>query len=161
MQTPKRTTPHRTSPPTASAQPPARHPLPPSHPSSSPLPPQLHLSFLPCPSSPCSLSPRILPSPLFARHLPIAHSFSLRPFPGPAECAERLNPPPLPYGKSWRVESKTEVHNADLKFADLRPPHISPSAPAHSARPPQNHHRVDFCDFHFARHWPSEMQKTR
>ena len=35
---------------------------------------------------------------------------------------------------------------------------ISPSAPAHSARPLQNAHKADFPNFHFARHWPSQMQ---
>ena len=39
---------------------------------------------------------------LFDRRLPISHCRWL----GLAECAERLNPPPLPYGKSWRVRSK-------------------------------------------------------
>ena len=33
-----------------------------------------------------------------------------------------------------------------------------PSAPAHSARPIQNHHGADFHDFHFARPSPSQMQ---
>ena len=41
----------------------------------------------------------------------------------------------------------------------LTPLKSPPSATAHSARPPQNDRSIDFCDFHFARHWPSEMQK--
>ena len=47
-------------------------------------------------------------------HLPDAHPLlpvTYCPLPGPAECAERLNPPPLPYGKSWRVESKIRVRS--------------------------------------------------
>ena len=55
-------------------------------------------------------------------HLPIAHC----PLPtaGQAECAERLNPPPLPYGKRWRVKSKAQV------LADVSDPsQISPQHP--------------------------------
>ena len=86
------------------------------------------------------------PSPI--SHLP----FLCFRCPGPAECAERLNPPPLPYGKSWRVKSTTAFHFADLnpqiQICRSQTPLISPpSAPAHSARPPQNMRRPGFCDF--------------
>ena len=73
-------------------------------------------------------------------------SFPLLMF-GLAECAERLNPPPLPYGKSWRVESKAEVHISDHILQISDPLKISPSAPAHSARPTQKVRRPGFCDF--------------
>jgi len=66
---------------------------------------------------------------------------------GLAECAERLNPPPLPYGKSWRVKSKAEVHISDHILQISDPLKISPSAPAHSARPPQNARPIDFVIF--------------
>ena len=67
---------------------------------------------------------------------------------GQAECAERLNPPPLPYGKSWRVESKAQVRNCKSQICrSLTPLKSPPSAPAHSARPTQNMHRPGFCDF--------------
>ncbi len=80
---------------------------------------------------------------------------------GPAECAERLNPPPLPYGKSWRVEPKAQVRNCKSQICrSLTPLKSPPSAPAHSARPPQKAHPADFSIFHFARHSPSEMQKN-
>ena len=66
---------------------------------------------------------------------------------GLAECAERLNPPPLPYGKRWRVKSKAEVHISDHILQISDPLKISPSAPAHSARPPQKVRGPGFCDF--------------
>ena len=72
-----------------------------------------------------------------------------------------MNPPPLPYGKSWRVKSKAQVRIRRSQICRsltlLKSP---PSAPAHSARPPKSMLGAGFCDFHFARHWPSEMQKT-
>ena len=79
-----------------------------------------HTSYLPLPIShflfPMSMS-------LFDRRLPISHCRWL----GLAECAERLNPPHLPYGKSWRVKPKAEVHISDhiLQISD---PLISPPA---------------------------------
>ena len=83
-------------------------------------------------------------------HQPAAHNLlpiaSFRRS-GPAECAERLNPPPLPLGKSWRVRLTAEVHILRSHLADLRPPHISPSGPAHSAGPPQNVRGAGFYDF--------------
>ena len=57
----------------------------------------------------------LLHQPAAHNLLPIASFFRL----GPAECAERLNPPPLPLGKSWRVRSTTEVHILEFKSADL------------------------------------------
>ena len=67
---------------------------------------------------------------------------------GPAECAERLNPPPLPYGKRWRVKSKAQVRNCKSQICrSLTPLKSPPSAPAHSARPPQNVRPPGFCDF--------------
>ena len=61
---------------------------------------------------------------------------------------------------SWRVEPKPKAtsSNSSLQISD--PLKISPSGPAHSARPTQNVQQADFCDFHFARHWPSQMQKN-
>ena len=54
----------------------------------------------------------ILPIAHCLLHQPAAHNLlpiaSFRRS-GPAECAERLNPPPLPLGNSWRVKSKAEV----------------------------------------------------
>ena len=79
--------------------------------------------------------------PVYAAKCPVT------PLHGPAECAERLNPPPLPYGKSWRVKSKAQVHILRSHLADLRPPHISPSGPVHSAGPPQNDRPTDFVIF--------------
>ena len=71
------------------------------------------------------------------------------------------NPPPLPYGKRWRVESKPQVRNCKSQICrSLTPLKSPPTAPAHSARPLQKMHRPGFCDFHFARHSPSEMQKN-
>ena len=100
-----------------------------------------HTSYLPLPIShflfPMSMS-------LFDRRLPISHCRWL----GLAECAERLNPPPLPYGKSWRVKPKAQVRNCKSQICrSLTPLKSPPSAPAHSARPPQNMHRPGFCDF--------------
>ena len=61
----------------------------------------------------------------------------------------------LVVNKHWRVRSKPEV------FQNLSDPlKISPSGLAHSARPAQIDHPADFCDFHFARHSPTEMQKN-
>ena len=84
-------------------------------------------------------------------HQPAAHRFLLItycPLPGPAECAERLNPPPLPYGKSWRVESTAQVRNCKSQICrSLTPLKSPPSAPAHSARPPQNMRGPGFYDF--------------
>ena len=66
--------------------------------------------------------------------------------------AQYKNPPPLPYGKSWRVESKAQVRNCKSQVCrSLSPLKSPPTAPAHSARP---------YDFHFAWHSPSEMQKN-
>ena len=71
------------------------------------------------------------------------------------------NPPPLPYGKRWRVRSKAQVRNCKSQICrSLTPLKSPPSAPAHSARPPQNVRPPGFCDFHFARHSPSEMQNN-
>ena len=80
--------------------------------------------------------------------------------PGPAECAERLNLPPLPYGKSWRVKSKAQVRHCKSPICrSLTPLKSPPSTPAHSAWPAQNHHGADFDDFHLALAGSSEMQK--
>ena len=58
------------------------------------------------------------------------------------------NPPPLPYGKRWRVKSKAEVRNCKSQICrSLTPLKSPPSAPAHSARPPQNAHPIDFVIF--------------
>ena len=91
--------------------------------------------------------------PISHLQFPISHF----PFPiadcplrmaGQAECAERLNPPPLPYGKSWRVKSKAQVRNCKSQICrSLTPLKSPPSAPAHSARPPQNMRRPGFCHF--------------
>ena len=64
--------------------------------------------------------------------------------------------------KSWRVgpKAKAKATSQITSCRSLTPLKSPTSAPAHSARPPQNDHPPDFCDFHFARHWPSEMQKT-
>ena len=62
-------------------------------------------------------------------------------------------------GTACRTET-AKIRIAKLKSADHKPPKNPPSAPAHSARPTQNDRPPDFCDFHFARHWPSQMQKT-
>ena len=59
-----------------------------------------------------------------------------------------VNPPPLPYGKRWRVRSKAQVRNCKSQICRSLTPLKSPhSAPAHSARPPQNHHGADFMIF--------------
>ena len=59
-----------------------------------------------------------------------------------------MYPPPLPYGKSWRVKSKPQVRNCRSQICRsltlLKSP---PSAPAHSARPTQNDRGPGFCDF--------------
>ena len=66
---------------------------------------------------------------------------------GLAECAERLNPPPLPYGKSWRVRSKPQVRNLRSHLADLRPPQNLPQHPR-AFRPAAPKSAQDrFCDF--------------
>ena len=58
------------------------------------------------------------------------------------------DPPPLPYGKSWRVRSKPQVRNCKSQICrSLTPLKSPPSAPAHSARPPQNMRGPGFCDF--------------
>jgi hypothetical protein len=60
----------------------------------------------------------------------------------------QLNPPPLPYGKSWRVRSKPQVRICKSQICrSLTPLKSPPSAPAHSARPPQKMQGPGFCDF--------------
>ena len=68
---------------------------------------------------------------------------------GRADCAGALggDPPPLPYGKSWRIEPKPKVHISDHILQISDPLKISPSAPAHSARPPQIDRGPGFYDF--------------
>ena len=79
-------------------------------------------------------------------HQPAAHRFLLItycPVPGPAECAERLNPPPLPLGKSWRVESTAEVRMCQSQIcrsltpskSSPAPPHIPPGRPKTTVPP--------------------------
>ena len=86
-----------------------------------------------------------LPFPI--SHFPISF-FTSFPCPGPAECAERLNPPPLPYGKRWRVRSKAQVRNCKSQICrSLTPLKSPPSAPAHSARPTQIDRGPGFYDF--------------
>ena len=89
-----------------------------------------HTSYLPLPIShflfPMSTS-------FFDRRLPISHCR----WPGLAECAKRLNPPPLPYGKSWRVESKPQATSSDhiLQISDplISPPAAPRIPPGHCA----------------------------
>ena len=85
----------------------------------------------------------------FYVYVPFRSSFAHFPFLmlGLAECAERLNPPPLPYGKSWRVESKAQVRISDHILQISDPLKISPSTPVHSARPTQIDRPPGFCDF--------------
>ena len=83
-------------------------------------PQQYHLQSLPAALFESTVA--YCPLPTVYCHQPAAHPLlpiTHCPLSGPAECAERLNPPPLPLGKSWRVGSKPEVHIADLKSADL------------------------------------------
>ena len=50
--------------------------------------------------------------------------------PGPAECAERFNPPPLSVDRRWRVRSKAQVRKLrSQNLRSLNPPHISPQRP--------------------------------
>ena len=98
------------------------------------------ISYLPFPISHC---PFHISMSRFDRRLSISHGSWL----GPAECAERLNPPPLPYGKSWRVESKPQVRNLRSHLADLRPPQNLPQRPR-AFRPAASKCASDrFCDF--------------
>ena len=112
-------------------------------------PQQYHLQSLP--AAFCESTIASCPLPTVYCHQPAAHPLlpiTYCPLPGPAECAERLNPPPLPYGKSWRVKSKTQVRNCKSQICrSLTPLKSPPTAPAHSARPLQKMHRPGFCDF--------------
>ena len=86
-------------------------------------PQQYQLQSLP--AALCESTIASCPLPTVYCHQPAAHPLlpiTYCPLPGPAECAERLNPPPLPYGKSWRVESKAQVRNCRSHLADLRTP---------------------------------------
>ena len=100
-----------------------------------------HTSYLPLPIShflfPMSMS-------LFDRRLPISHCRWL----GLAECAERLNPPPLPYGKELACRIQTQSPYPQIQICrSLTPLKSPPSGPAHSAGPPQNARRADFVIF--------------
>ena len=93
-------------------------------------PQQYQLQSLP--AALCESTIASCPLPTASYHQPAAHPLlpiTYRPLPGPAECAERLNPPPLPYGKSWRVKPTAEVHILRSHLADLRTPSKSPPAP--------------------------------
>ena len=81
---------------------------------------------------------------LFDRRLPISHCRWL----GLAECTERLNPPPLPYGKELACQIQTQSPYPQIQICRSLPPLKSPpTGPAHSARPTQNHPRADFVIF--------------
>ena len=50
--------------------------------------------------------------------------------------------------RSWRVKPKAQVRNCKSQICrSLTPLKSPPSAPAHSARPPQTDHGPGFCDF--------------
>ena len=103
-----------------------------------------------------------LPFPISYFYVPFRSSFVHFPWllARPGGMRGAIESAALVVDKSWRVKPKTKIHISDHILQISDPLKISPSAPAHSARPPQNHPRADFSIFHFARHWPSQMQKN-
>ena len=106
-------------------------------------PQQYQLQSLP--AALCESTIASCPLPTVYCHQPAAHPLlpiTYCPLPGPAECTERLNPPPLPYGKSWRVGSKAQVRISRISICRSLTPSKSPPVPL-----PQNDRPPDFVIF--------------